>query len=43
MNRFAYRTTGLFIKAISELSKANIQLHGTENLPDGSNIFVINQ
>ena len=42
LNRFAYRTTGLFIKAISELSKANITRHGTENLPDGSIIFVLN-
>lgn len=42
LNHFAYRTTGLFVKAISELSKANIQLHGTENIPDGSIIFVIN-
>jgi len=42
LNRFAYRTTGLFVKALSELSKANIQLHGTENIPDGSIIFVIN-
>ena len=42
MNRFAYRTTGLAIKTISNLSKANIALHGQENIPDGSNIFVIN-
>ena len=42
MNRFAYRTTGLFVKAISELSKANIELHDTDNIPDGSIIFVIN-
>ena len=42
MNRFAYRTTGLFVKAISELSKANIELHDTDNVPDGSIIFVIN-
>jgi len=42
MNRFAYRTTGLLIKTISELSKAHINLHGTENIPEGSNIFVIN-
>ena len=42
MNRFAYRTTGLFVKAISELSKADIRLHGTENIPEGSIIFVIN-
>ena len=43
MNPFAYRTTGLFIKAISELSRARISLHGTERIPvDGSIIFVIN-
>ncbi len=42
MNRFAYRTTGLAIKTISNLSKANISLHGQENIPDGSIIFVIN-
>jgi esterase/lipase/1-acyl-sn-glycerol-3-phosphate acyltransferase len=42
MNRFAYRTTGLFVKAISELSKAKIERHGTEQIPDGSIIFVIN-
>jgi esterase/lipase/1-acyl-sn-glycerol-3-phosphate acyltransferase len=41
MNRFAYRTTGLAIKTISNLSKANIALHGQENIPDGSIIFVI--
>ena len=42
MNRFAYRTTGFAIKAISNLSKANISLHGQENIPEGSIIFVIN-
>ncbi len=42
MNRFAYRTTGLLIKTIAELSKARIRLHGTENIPMGSVIFVIN-
>jgi esterase/lipase/1-acyl-sn-glycerol-3-phosphate acyltransferase len=43
MNRFAYRTTGFAIKAISNLSKANISLHGQENIPQGSSvIFVIN-
>ena len=42
MNRFAYRTTGFAIKAIENLSKASINLHGTENIPDGSLIFVIN-
>ena len=43
MNPFAYRTTGLLIGAISNLSKANIATHGKENIPaDGSIIFVIN-
>ena len=42
MNRFAYRTTGIAIKTISNLSKANIVLHGQENIPAGSIIFVIN-
>jgi 1-acyl-sn-glycerol-3-phosphate acyltransferase len=42
MNRFAYRTTGLAIKALSNLSKARIRLHGQENIPSGALIFVIN-
>jgi len=43
MNLFAYRTTGFAIKTISNLSKANITLHGQENIPHGhSIIFVIN-
>ncbi|MBL0712426.1 MAG: alpha/beta fold hydrolase, partial [Desulfosarcina sp.] len=42
MNRFAYRTTGLAIKAFSWLSKANIKTHGTEHIPEGALLFVIN-
>ncbi|MFZ0243043.1 MAG: alpha/beta fold hydrolase [Desulfobacterales bacterium] len=42
MNRFAYRTTGLLIKTITELSKAKIKLYGIENIPGGSVIFVLN-
>ncbi len=42
MNPIAYRTTGLAIKALENLSKARVNLHGTENIPDGGKIFVIN-
>ncbi len=42
MNPFAYRTTGLAIKTLENLSKARVNLHGTENLPQGATIFVMN-
>ena len=42
LSRFAYRTTGLAIKTITNLSKAEISYHGENNIPSGSNIFVIN-
>jgi len=42
LNRFAYRTTGLAIKTITNLSKARISLHGETNIPAGPNIFVLN-
>lgn len=42
MNSFAYRTTGLAIKTIANLSKARVNLHGAENIPEGSKIFVLN-
>ena len=42
LSRFAYRTTGLAIKTIANLSKAKISYHGEDNIPAGSNIFVIN-
>jgi esterase/lipase/1-acyl-sn-glycerol-3-phosphate acyltransferase len=42
MNRFAYRTTGLAIKALSNLSKARVRLHGEANIPAGPLIFVVN-
>lgn len=42
MNRFAYRTTALAIKAISFLSRARVFIHGKENIPKGAVIFVSN-
>ena len=42
MNNFAYLTTSLAIKGLSQLSKLNINIHGKENIPDGSIIFVAN-
>lgn len=42
MNRSAYLTTSLAIKALSSLSKADIVVHGKEHLPTGPTIFVMN-
>jgi esterase/lipase/1-acyl-sn-glycerol-3-phosphate acyltransferase len=42
MNPFAYRTTGLAVKTLAGLSKTQINIHGKENIPEGSKIFVIN-
>lgn len=42
MNRFAYLATGQAIRILSGLSAAEVILHGTENIPQGSIIFVIN-
>jgi esterase/lipase/1-acyl-sn-glycerol-3-phosphate acyltransferase len=42
MNKSAYLTTGLVIKALSGLSRARVQLHGVENIPDSPVVFAIN-
>jgi len=42
MNRSAYLTTGFAIKALANLTKADVVIHGEENLPAGPAIFVIN-
>ena len=42
MNPFAYRTTGLAIKTIAGLSRARLNIHGKEHIPQGATIFVVN-
>ena len=42
MNKFAYLTTILAVKKLSQLSNLRIHIHGKENIPDGSIIFVAN-
>ena len=42
MNRFAYRTTGVIIRAVSALSKLSANLYGTDQIPSGPLIFVAN-
>ncbi|MBW2682518.1 MAG: alpha/beta fold hydrolase [Deltaproteobacteria bacterium] len=42
MNRSAYLTTGFAIKTLSRLTRADITVHGQENIPSGQTIFVIN-
>jgi esterase/lipase/1-acyl-sn-glycerol-3-phosphate acyltransferase len=42
MNKFAFRTTGILIKALYNLSKATFYLHDQDRIPDGPVIFVVN-
>jgi len=43
MNPFAYRTTGLALKAFSWFSRARVNMHNSERIPqDGSLLFVVN-
>ncbi|WP_207677985.1 alpha/beta fold hydrolase [Desulfonema magnum] len=43
MSRFAYLTSRFAIKTLSKISKARINIHGKENIPENASvIFVIN-
>jgi esterase/lipase/1-acyl-sn-glycerol-3-phosphate acyltransferase len=42
VNRHAYLATGHVIALMEALSKVNVNIHGRENIPDGSLIFVVN-
>lgn len=42
MNRQAYLATGHVIALMEALSKVTVNIHGRENIPDGSLIFVVN-
>lgn len=42
MNRHAYLATGHAIALMEAFSKVNVNIHGRENIPDGSLIFVVN-
>lgn len=42
MNRFAFHSTGLAIKAIYDMARARVNLHGEENIPEGAIIFAVN-
>jgi len=42
VNRSAYLTTGMAIKTLSKLSRANVSVHGQEYLPKTAAIYVVN-
>jgi len=42
VNRHAYLATGHVIALMEAISKVNVNIHGRENIPDGSLIFVVN-
>ena len=42
MNPYAYRTAGIAIKAMSNLSRARFRIRGEEQIPKGALIFVVN-
>jgi esterase/lipase/1-acyl-sn-glycerol-3-phosphate acyltransferase len=42
MNPYAYKTVGVAVKALSNLSRANIRTYGEEDIPKGAVIFAVN-
>ncbi len=42
MNRYAYLASGHVIALMQALSNVRVTIHGRENIPDGSLIFVVN-
>jgi esterase/lipase/1-acyl-sn-glycerol-3-phosphate acyltransferase len=42
MNPYAYKTVGVAVKALSNLSRANIRTYGEEDIPKGPVIFAVN-
>ncbi|MBC2715207.1 MAG: alpha/beta fold hydrolase [Desulfobacteraceae bacterium] len=42
MNPYAYKTVGYAVKALSNLSRANIRTYGEEDIPKGAVIFAVN-
>ena len=42
MNPFAYRTTGLAIKTVAGISRARLNIHGADAIPQGPTIFTVN-
>ncbi len=42
MNPYAYKTVGVAVKALSNLSRANIRTFGEEDIPKGAVIFAVN-
>ena len=42
MNRFAFLSTGLAIKAIYDMTRTRVTLHDEENVPEGAVVFAVN-
>jgi 1-acyl-sn-glycerol-3-phosphate acyltransferase len=42
MNPYAYKTARFAVKALSNLTRANIRTHGEKEIPKGAVIFAVN-